>query len=75
VTRVNTLLAFQALAEARALLFKCCEYNDLGEAIVPLMVYAHERGIAEEIGADGVMGIIKQAFADVVEPSVFEDSA
>lgn len=69
---MSRLLVFQALAEARALMFKCCEYENLGEAIGGLMAYANEHEIAEEIGADGVMGIIKMAFEGVVEASVFD---
>lgn len=52
----------QARAEARALLFKTAEYEDLGEALTSLLVYAHETGIDEEIGADAVLAIIKAAF-------------
>ena len=66
------MLVLQALAESRALRFKAGEFETLGEAVAPLMAYAHEWGIAEEIGADGVMGIIKEAFAGAVEASMFE---
>jgi len=61
---MNPLLVLQARAEARALLFKTAEYADLGEAITPLLVYAHEARIAEEIGADAVLAIIKAAFGE-----------
>jgi hypothetical protein len=61
---MNPLLVLQARAEARALLFKTAEYEDLGEAITPLLVYAHEIGSDEEIGADGVLAIIKDAFGN-----------
>lgn len=61
---MNPLLVLQARAEARALLFKTAEYKDLGEALTPLLVYAHEAGIDEEIGADAVLAIIKDAFGN-----------
>lgn len=44
------------------MLFKTAEYEDLGEALTSLLVYAHETGIDEEIGADAVLAIIKAAF-------------
>lgn len=61
---MNPLMVLQARAEARALLFKTVEYENLGEAITPLLVYAHETEVDEEIGADAVLAIIKAAFGD-----------
>jgi hypothetical protein len=61
---MNPLLILQARSEARALLFKTAEYQDLGEAITPLLVYAHETEIDEEIGATAVLAIIKDAFGE-----------
>jgi len=59
---VNPLIVLQARAEARALLFASCEYENLGEALTPLLVYAHESGIAEAIGADATWQTIRNAF-------------
>jgi hypothetical protein len=59
---MNHLLVLQALAEARALLFRCCEYEDLGEAIGPVLAYAHTSGLAEAMGWDAVHDILKAAF-------------
>ena len=61
---MNPLLVLQARAEARALLFRTAEYQDLGEAVTPLLAYAHESGLADEIGAPAVLAIIKAAFGD-----------
>jgi hypothetical protein len=62
--QIDPLLVLQARAEARALLFRCCEYDDLGAAIMPLLIYAHETELAEDIGDDGVMVVIKAAFGE-----------
>ena len=59
---MNPLLVLQARAEARALLFKCCEYPDLGHAITPLLVYAH----VKELDGELAWGIIRSAFKDTV---------
>jgi hypothetical protein len=61
---MNPISVLKARAEARALLFQTGEYVDLGEAITPLLVYAHERDLDEELGAVAVMAIIKVAFGD-----------
>ena len=57
---MNLLLVLQARAEARALLFRCAEYEDIGEAITPLLVYAHESAL----NANVVLDIIKTAFGE-----------
>jgi hypothetical protein len=62
---VSPVLVLQARAEARALLFKCGEYEDSGDAIGPLLMYAHESSLVEEIGADGVLAIIEKAFEGI----------
>jgi hypothetical protein len=59
---INPLLILQVRAEARALLFRCGEYEDLAQAIEPLLSYAHANGIEEEIEADAIWAIIKTAF-------------
>lgn len=59
---VDPLLVLQARAEARALLFRCSEFADLGAAVTPLLVYSHEAGLATEHGSETVLSIIKQAF-------------
>jgi hypothetical protein len=62
---VHPLRVLQARAEARALLYACCEYDDVEQAVDPLFAYAIESGIAAEFGMDAVKSIIKQAFPDV----------
>ena len=57
---MNPLLVLQARAEARALLFKCAEYEDIGEAITPLLVYTHENQLNTMVAID----IIKTAFGE-----------
>jgi hypothetical protein len=61
---MNQLLVLQARAEARALLFKCCEYEDLGHAITPLLIYAHLNGLDGEL----TWGIVRAAFKDAGVP-------
>lgn len=60
------MLVLQARAEARALLYGACEF-DLEEAITPLMRYANDSGIVDQIGADRAFAIIKMEFAGVAE--------
>lgn len=62
--RIPPLLVLQARAEARALLYAACEF-ELEPAIQPLMQYAFDSGIIDQIGAEQSFAIIKQAFADV----------
>jgi hypothetical protein len=63
MTPMLPLLVLQARAEARAMLYSACEFEDLDEAIAPLFAYAADNGIAEQTAAD----IIRTAFAGVVE--------
>ena len=55
---MSPLLVLQARAEARALLFRCVEFEDIGEAITPLLVYAHENALNATVALD----VIKTAF-------------
>jgi hypothetical protein len=64
MTLMLPLLVLQARAEARAILYSACEFDDLDDAIAPLLAYAADNGIAEPIAAD----IIRTAFAGVAEP-------
>lgn len=59
---VNPYVVMQAWIEARAVLFAAAEYDDLGEAIDPLLIYADETGITEDIGADNVVAMILKGF-------------
>jgi hypothetical protein len=61
---MSPLLVLQACAEARALLFRTAEYETLGEAIAPLLVYAHDHDLVDRVGAEGVLAIIRDAFGD-----------
>jgi len=63
---VPPLLVLQARAEARALLYAACEF-ELEPAIAPLMQYALDSGVVDQIGAERSFAIIKQAFAGVAE--------
>jgi hypothetical protein len=60
---VPPLLVLQARAEARSILYGAGEFFDINEAIAPLMQYAFNSGIDDQIGA----AIIKAAFAGVAE--------
>lgn len=64
---MNPLLILQARSEARALLYSACEYENLGEALTPLLVYAHESGIVDAIDAPATWSIIRKAFEGIAE--------
>ena len=77
---VSPLLVLQARAEARAILYAAGEFelnisrnnfggeiSSLERAVVPLLQYAMDSGVIDQVGADGAFGIIKQAFAGVAE--------
>lgn len=64
VRQVDPLLAFTARAEARALLWKCCEI-DLHEAVDILQHAAVRTGLVETIGQDRVQAIMAEAFHKV----------
>ena len=53
-----------ARAEARALLFRCGEYEDSGEAVAPLLDWAHEMRLVEDYGAQTIWAIVNDAFRD-----------
>lgn len=64
--RIDLLHVLQARAEARALLFRCAEYGESGEATVPLLVWAIERGLVEAYGRDPIVAIINEPFKDLI---------
>jgi hypothetical protein len=59
---MNPLLVLQARAEARAILFEAGEYEDSDAAMGPLVAYAYESGLEEELGLDVVLDVIGKAF-------------
>jgi hypothetical protein len=59
--RIDPLRAFAARAEARALLWKCCEF-DLQEAVDVLQADAERAGLIDQLGQDRVQQIIADAF-------------
>lgn len=61
------LLVLQARAEARAILYAAGEFEQLEEAIVPLLRYALDSGITDDIGAERAFAIVQAAFAGVAE--------
>jgi hypothetical protein len=67
---VQPLLVLQARAEARAILYADGDYLDINDAIKPLMAYAFQSGIVDQIGAERAHAIIKAAFASAVEDGV-----
>jgi hypothetical protein len=64
---VAPLLVLQARAEARAILYAAGEFDGLEPAVVPLLQYAMDRGVTDDIGAERAYAIIKTAFAGVAE--------
>ena len=67
MTAPSPLLALQARAEARAILYAACAIADLDEAIQPVLRYALDSGVVDQIGGDGAFAIIKAAFAGAAE--------
>lgn len=65
--RIDPLLVLEARAQARAILFAAVEYEDSGEAVAPLLAYAHESGLAGTYGADTIISIIREAFKGVCD--------
>jgi hypothetical protein len=63
---MNPLLVLQARAEARALLYKTNEF-DLHDALTPLLHYAVNSGVTDEIGGEAAFAIIRDAFKDSAE--------
>jgi hypothetical protein len=63
---MSPLLILQARAEARAALYGAGEF-DLEKALAPLLSYALNSGVVEELGAERSFAIIKTAFAKVAE--------
>jgi hypothetical protein len=61
---MNPLLVLQAQAEVRALLYMSGKF-DLEEALVPLLRYAVDSGIASDIGDEAAISIIRQAFKGI----------
>jgi hypothetical protein len=59
--RIDPLTVFKARAEARALLWKCCEI-DLYEAVDILLYAAKRAGLIDQFGQDRVQQIIADAF-------------
>lgn len=51
-----------ARAEARAILYRECEYADLSEAIDPLLSFAEETGLLEQLGPESLQALITAAF-------------
>jgi hypothetical protein len=58
------LVAFQARAQARALLFHVGEF-DLHTAVDELQIDAETSGLVAEIGQDAVQAIMALAFGEV----------
>jgi len=63
--RIDALRVLEARAQARALLFRCGEYEDSGEAVGALLAYAHESGIAADFGFDYVLEIVRVPFREI----------
>jgi hypothetical protein len=62
--RIDSLTVFKARAEARALLWKCCEF-DLYEAVDILQYAAERASLIDQLGQDRVQQIIADAFHEV----------
>jgi hypothetical protein len=60
--RIDPLQVLEARAQARAMLFANGDYEDIGEAVTPLRVYAHEAGLDDLYGDVTIWTIIREAF-------------
>jgi hypothetical protein len=63
-TKVPPLLVLQALAEARALLFKLGEYDDLEHAMAGVFWWALDTGLADQYGDESVIAVVTKAFEE-----------
>lgn len=59
---MNSYLILHARIEARSVLFNAAEYDSLGEAIDPLLAYADNSGITQDIGSDNVVAMVLKGF-------------
>jgi hypothetical protein len=64
---VPPLLVLQARAEARAILYAAGELDPLEAVLEPLLQYAVDSGITDEIGVEHAIAIVKAAFRWVIE--------
>jgi hypothetical protein len=63
---MSPLLVLQARAEARAYLYAANQF-DLEEALAPLLSYAADSGIIDDIGDEATFAILRQAFKGIAE--------
>jgi len=62
MTMPTPFMILRARIEARAILYRACEYQSLREATAPLVEFAHESGLVGLLGIDGVRSLIAQGF-------------
>jgi hypothetical protein len=62
---IAPLLALQARAEARALLYQCCEFETIEQALAPLFADAVDLGLVDELGEAAIKAIIEAPFTMV----------
>jgi len=63
---ISPFLILQARAEARARLYAANEF-DLEQALAPLLRYALDSGITDDIGGERAFAIIRAAFKGAAE--------
>jgi hypothetical protein len=61
---VAPLLALQARAEARALLWRCCTFETIEQALAPLFDDATRQGLVDRYGEAFVKALIENPFVD-----------
>jgi hypothetical protein len=61
---VAPLLALQARAEARALLWRCCEFKTIEQALAPLFDDATRQGLVDRYGEASIKALIEAPFVD-----------
>lgn len=67
--------AFRALCESRALRWELGEWEWIGDAVDPLQEWAKANELVRDLGEDGVMAIMAEAFAEEEPADPWTESA
>lgn len=64
---LDPLLILRARAEARALLYRAWEIDNLEAAVQPLLDYAGRNGLTKQLGEAVILAVIRHAFDSIEE--------
>jgi hypothetical protein len=62
--RIDPMMALRARIEARAILWQANAYADIDELMHPLYAYAHQSGLLDTLGIEGVDKLMLVALAE-----------